>query len=134
MLRLAGALALLSLLLAGCSDGETADYDSAFHDEFVDRCVDANGRPGAEQVCGCWYDQVSRAVPFEDLPDLDDLLGDDFEQAPTRLPGSDMDVPMATLAACVRTVGAEPTVGTAPPPPTMPRPPTTPPPTTTVVG
>jgi len=131
MKRSAGAVALVVLLLAGCSDGEAADYDEEFHDEFVDRCVDAYARPGAEQVCGCWYDQVSRAVAFEDLPDLDDLLGDDFDQAPTRLPGSDMDVPMQTLAACVRQVGAEPTVGTAPPPPTLPRPPTTPAPTTT---
>jgi hypothetical protein len=132
MLRLAGAIAFVLVLSAGCSDGAAADYDAEFRDDFLSRCVDAYGRPGAEQVCGCWYDQVSSLVAFEDLPDVDDLLGDDFDLAPTRLPGGDMDVPMATLAACVRSVGAEPTMGTAPPPPTLPRPPTTTVPTTTV--
>jgi hypothetical protein len=132
MSRTLAALALVGVLLAGCSDGGTEDYDEAFHQDFVRRCVDAFGAPGGDQVCECWYSAVSEAVDFEDLPPLDDLLGDDFDDAPTRLPGSDMDVPMQTLAACVRQAGAEPTVGTAPPPPTLPPPPTTTAPTTTV--
>jgi hypothetical protein len=134
MSRTAAALLLVGLLLAGCSDGEAADYDEEFRTDFVNRCVDTYAQPGAEQVCGCWYDTVSEQVEFQDLPSIDDLMGDDFDVAPTRLPGSDMDVPMQTLAACVRQVGAEPTVGTAPPPPTLPRPPTTPPTTTTVAA
>ena len=133
MSRTLAALAMVGLLLAGCSDGEAADYDEAYHTDFVDQCVETYAQPGAEQVCECWYGAVSETVEFEDVPPLDDLMGDDFDTAPTRLPGSDMDIPMQTLAACVRQVGAQPTVGTAPPPPTLPRPPTTPT-TTTVVG
>ena len=66
-------------------------------------------------------------MAFEDLPVIDDLLGDDFDIAPTRLPGGDMDVPLQMLAECVRH-GGRPSrsIGTAPPPPTLPRPPTTP--------
>lgn len=128
----AGALVLLALLLVvGCSDGEAADYDEEFRADFVERCIEADGRNGAPQVCDCWYGQVSGAVAFEDLPPMDDLLGDDFTIAPTRLPGGELDVPLQLLAACVRQVGAQPTMGTALPPPTTPRPPTTP--TTTTV-
>lgn len=134
MSRTAAALVLVGLLLAGCSDGEAAGYDEEFRTEFVARCTDAYAQPGAPQVCECWHGAVSESVAFEDLPSLDDLLSGDFDTAPTRVPGSDMDVPMQTLAACVRRVGAEPTVGTAPPPPTLPRPPTTPPTTTTVAA
>ena len=132
MRRTAAALVMVGVLLAGCSDGEAADYDDEYRDDFLQRCQDAYAQPGAEQVCECWYGAVSEAVAFEDLPSLDDLLGDDFDIAPTRLPGGEMDVPLRLLAACVRQAGAEPTVGTAPPPPTLPRPPTTPttPPTT----
>jgi hypothetical protein len=132
MRRTAAALVMVGVLLAGCSDGEAADYDDEFRTDFVTRCIDTYAQPGAEQVCDCWYGAVSEAIDYEDLPSLDELMGDDFDSAPTRLPGSELDVPMSTLAACVRRIGAQPTVGTAPPPPTLPRPPTTPAPTTTV--
>ncbi len=127
------AVGLALLLLAGCSDGEAADYDEEFHDEFLQACEDAFGSPEAPQVCGCWYDQVSEDVAFEDLPSIDDLVGDDFDVAPTRLPGGDLDRPLQILAECVRLVGSEPLIGSAVPPPTLPRPPTTPPTTTTTV-
>ena len=128
------AVATAILLVAGCSSDEPADYDSEFHDEFLQRCEDAFGRPEAPQVCGCWYDTVSEAVAFEDLPSIDDLVGDDFDIAPTRLPGGDLDVPLQLLAECVRTVGQQPIIGTAPPMPTLPRPPTTPTTATTVAS
>jgi hypothetical protein len=132
MSRTVAALVMVGLLLAGCSDGEAADYDAEFQADFMSRCIETYAQPGAEQVCGCWYGAVSESVEFEDLPPIDELMGDDFDTAPTRLPGGEMEIPMRTLAACVRQVGAQPTVGTAPPPPTLPRPPTTPPTTTTV--
>lgn len=124
MKRSVAALAL-ALLLAGCSDGDPAGYDDEFRADFVQRCVEADGRGAAQQVCDCWYGQVSETVDFDDLPAIDDLVGDDFTIAPTRLPGGELDVPLQLLAACVRQVGAEPTMGTALPPPTTPRPPTT---------
>jgi len=123
---------LAVLLLAGCSGGESADYDEEYQDEFLAACEEAYGRPEAPQVCGCWYDQVEAGIAFEDLPSIDDLTGDDFDVAPTRVPGSDMARPMQLLAECVRQVGQQPLIGTAVPPPTLPRPPTTPAPTTTV--
>jgi len=130
--RLVLGVALVGLLsAAGCSDGETADYDAAYQEDFLARCTEAFGRPGAPQVCGCWYDGLEEAVAFEDLPSIDDLVADDFDIAPTRLPGGDLDVPLALLADCVRTSGAAPTIGTVVPPPTIPQPPTTPPTTTT---
>lgn len=122
------ALGALVLLVVGCSGGEPADYDAEFRDDFLSRCTDAFARPGAEQVCGCWYDAVSGTVAYEDLPDLADLLGGDFDSAATRQPGGDLDVPLRTLATCVRTLGAETTLGDPAPPPTEPRRPT---PTTT---
>ena len=114
------------LVLAGCSGTEAADYDAAFQEDFLARCTEAFGRPGAPQVCGCWYDGLVDAVAFEDLPSTEDLVGDDFEIAPTRLPGGELDVPLQVLATCVRTTGAAATIGSVVPPPTMPRPPTTP--------
>lgn len=120
------------LVLAGCSDEETADYDAAFEEDFQAECTDAFGRPGAPQVCGCWYDGLVDAVAFEDLPSLDDLVADDFDIAPTRVPGGELDVPLEILADCVRTAGAAPTIGSVVPPPTTPRPPTTPTTGTTV--
>ena len=125
MSRPARALLLAALFLVGCSGGEAADYDEEFHDEFLERCEEAYGRPEAPQVCGCWYDNVEADVAFDDLPSIDDLLGDDFDAAPTRLPGGEMDRPLQLLAECVRTVGQQPLIGTAVPPPTLPRPPTT---------
>ena len=119
-------------MLAGCSDEETADYDAAFEEDFQAECTDAFGRPGAPQVCGCWYDGLVDAVAFEDLPSLDDLVADDFDIAPTRVPGGELDVPLEILADCVRTAGAAPTIGSVVPPPTTPRPPTTPTTGTTV--
>jgi len=130
--RLVLRAALVGLLaLVGCSDGDAADYDAAFQEDFLAECTGAFGRPGAPQVCGCWYDGLVDAVAFEDLPPLDDLVADDFDIAPTRLPGGELDVPLEILADCVRTSGAAPTIGSVVPPPTEPRPPTTPPPTTT---
>lgn len=130
--RLVLRVALVALLaLVGCSDGDAADYDAAFQEDFLAECTRAFGRPGAPQVCGCWYDGLVDAVAFEDLPSLDDLVADDFDIAPTRLPGGELDVPLEILADCVRTNGAAPTIGSVVPPPTEPRPPTTPPPTTT---
>ncbi len=128
------ALVLVAPALVGCSGGEEADYDREFRDDFQQRCEQAYGRPEAPAVCNCWYDQVSQAVAFEDLPSIDDLLGDDFDAAPTRMPGSDLDVPLELLATCVRQIGQEPLIGTVVPPPTTPRPPTTPPTTTTVAA
>jgi hypothetical protein len=129
------AVALVGLLLAaGCSDGETADYDDEFRDDFLQQCSETYAAPEGAQVCGCWYDTISEAVPFEDLPDVDDLLGDDLDTAASRVPGSDLELPMRTLAECVRTLGVSPTIGTAVPLPTLPRPPTTPTTATTVVG
>src|SRR5690349_11803447 len=125
MSRPVRALLLAALFLVGCSGGEDADYDEEFHDEFLQRCEEAYGRPEAPQVCGCWYDNVEADVAFEDLPSIDDLLGDDFATAPARLPGGEMDRPLQLLAECVRTVGQQPLIGTAVPPPTLPRPPTT---------
>jgi len=127
------AVGLALLLAAACSDGETADYDDEYHDEFLERCGDAVGGPAAPQVCGCWYDTVSEEVAFEDLPSIDDLLADDFDDAPTRVPGGDLDRPLQLLAECVRTVGAEPLLGSAVPLPTSPLPPTTTTSTTTTV-
>ena len=123
-------------LLAGCSGGEPPDYDAEFRADFLERCEAGFERQGGPQICGCWYDTVSRTIPFEELADLDDLFGEDFAVAPSRVPGSELDAPLRTLAECVRTLGLEPTAGTAVPLPTMPRPPgpattTTP---TTVVG
>lgn len=120
----------LVALLAGCSSSEPADYDEAFRTDFVSRCREAYGRPGAEQVCGCWHDALVQAVPFEDLPPIDDLLADDFDIAPDRLPGNPMQQPLALLAGCVRFLQAEPTIDQRLPPPTLPAPPTTVPPTT----
>lgn len=120
------------LVATGCRDGEAADYDAAFQEDFLARCTDAFGRPGAPQVCGCWYDGLVDAVAFEDLPPLDDLVADDFDIAPTRLPGGELDVPLELLAGCVRTSGAAPTMDDVVPPPTEPRPPTTPTTATTV--
>ena len=114
------------LVLAGCSDGETAGYDAAFEEDFLAECTDAFGRPGAPQVCGCWYDGLVDAVAFGDLPALDDLVADDFDIAPTRVPGGELDVPLEILAGCVRSAGAAATIGSVVPPPTTPRPPTTP--------
>lgn len=130
--RLVLGVAFVGLLvLTGCSDGETADYDAAFQEDFLGQCTEAFGRPGAPRVCGCWYDALVDAVAFEDLPAIDDLVADDFDIAPTRVPGGDLDVPLTLLAECVRTAGAAPTIGTVVPPPTIPQPPTTLPPTTT---
>lgn len=130
--RLVLGVACVALLVGeGCSDGETVDYDAAFEEDFLGRCTEAFGRPGAPQVCGCWYDGLVGAVAFEDLPAVDDLVADDFDIAPTRVPGGDLDAPLTLLAECVRTTGAAPTIGTVVPPPTIPQPPTTVPPTTT---
>jgi hypothetical protein len=128
-------LALAATLLVGtaCSDGAAADYDAAFQEDFLGRCTDAYAGPGARRVCGCWYDALSRTVDFADLPAVDDLLADDFDIAPTRLPGGELDVPLELLASCVRSIGAEPTVGEPVPLPTTPRPPA-PPTTTTIVS
>lgn len=127
---LAAAVAVVALV-AGCSGGDAADYDEAFRADFEATCTDAYGRPGADQVCGCWYDQLQRAVPFEDLPALDDLVTEDFAIAPTRIPGSELDEPLRILAACVRFLGAEPTIGDPMPLPTTPQRP--PPSTATTV-
>ncbi len=127
-----GAALVVGLLVtAGCSDGEAADYDAAFEEDFLARCTEAFGRPGAPQVCGCWYDSLVDGVAFEALPSIGDLVADDFDIAPTRVPGGELDEPLSLLADCVRTTGAAPTIGTVVPPPTIPRPPTTPPPMTT---
>jgi len=119
-------LAVGVVLVAGCSDGETPGYDAVFEEDFLAQCTDAFGRPGAPQVCGCWYDGLTEAVEFEELPSIDDLVADDFDIAPTRVPGGELDVPLDLLALCVRQVGAAPTVGSLVPLPTVPRPPTTP--------
>jgi hypothetical protein len=129
---LAAALLLGPLAWSGCRAGEAADYDASFQRDFLARCSESFGRPGAPQVCGCWYEGLVDAVAFEDLPPMDDLVADDFAIAPTRVPGGDLDVPLEVLATCVRTLGAAPTVGSVVPPPTTPRPPTTPTTATTV--
>jgi hypothetical protein len=116
-----------------CSDDQPADYDAAFEEDFLAQCTDAYGGQGGPRVCGCWYDAVSRTVAFEDLPSVDDMVGDDFDIAPTRLPGGELDVPLELLAACVRSIGAAPTLGEPVPLPTTPPPPTTST-TTTVVA
>ena len=130
-LRLGVALVVTVFLGVACSGDDTADYDAAYQEDFLRQCRDAFGGPAAPQVCGCWYDALSRTVAFEDVPAIDDMLADDFDDAPTRLPGGEMDVPLELLAACVRSLGATPTLGDPVPLPTTPRPP--PPPTTTTV-
>ncbi len=125
------ALVGLVALLAGCSGSDAADYDETFRADFEATCTEAYGRPGADQVCGCWYGQLQRTVPFEDLPTLDDLVTEDFAIAPTRMPGSELDEPLRILAACVRFLGAEPTIGDPMPLPTTPQRP--PPSTATTV-
>ncbi len=110
--RLWAGVAVGLLVTAGCSDEETADYDAAFQEDFLARCTEAFGRPGAPQVCGCWYDGLEATVAFEDLPSTDDLVADDFDIAPTRVPGGDLDEPLTLLADCVRRSGAAPTIGT----------------------
>jgi hypothetical protein len=132
MARLAGVVVTL-LVLAGCSDGDAAEYDEAHRTDFLARCTDAYDGQGGPQVCGCWYDALVRDVAFGDLPALDDLVADDFDIAPTRLPGGELEVPLRLLARCVRTLGASTTLGAPVPPPTIPRPPTTPPTTTTTL-
>jgi hypothetical protein len=127
------ALAVTLFVAAACSDGEAADYDAAFQEDFLGQCTDAYGGPGAPRVCGCWYEALSRTVAFKDLPAVDDLLADDFDIAPTRLPGGELDLALELLATCVRSLGAEPTLGDPVPLPTTPRPPA-PPTTTTVVA
>ena len=122
-----GAVALAGLL-AGCSGESSPDYDEAFRADFTSQCTEAYGRPGAQQVCGCWHDALVQAVPFEDLPAIGDLIADDFESAPTRIPGSDLDEPLRLLAGCVRFLQAEPTIGEPMPLPTTPQ---RPPPSTT---
>jgi len=126
-----GAAIVALLVLVGCSDAETAGYDAAFQEDFVAECTTAFGRPGAPQVCGCWYDGLVDTVDFEDLPSVEDLVADDFANAPTREPGGELDVPLDLLAACVRTNGAASTIGSIVPPPTEPQAPTTLPSTTT---
>lgn len=134
MARLPAAALAVGLVLAGCSDGEAADYDAEFRTELIDACTAAFGGEGAPQVCGCWHDALQQNVAFEDLPSIDDLTADDFDVAPTRVPGSEMEVPLDLLASCVRAVGAEATIGEPVPLPTTPRPPTTPTTATTVLG
>jgi hypothetical protein len=134
MPRLLGALAFATLVAVGCSDDEPADYDAEFRADFLARCEDAYDHPGGPQVCGCWYDSLSGEVAFGDLPDLGDLLADDFDDAPTRVPGGDLDVPLAALATCVRDLAAVATIDPPAPPPTAPREPPPPTTTTTVVA
>ncbi len=134
MARLLAAAFVAVVVTAGCSDEARGAYDAEFRADFLARCEDAYDRPGGPQVCGCWYDAVNEAVAFDDLPDLDVLLADDFDDAPTRVPGSDLDVPLATLATCVRDLAAVGTIADPAPPPTAPREPPPPTTTTTVVG
>jgi len=109
-LRLGVALVVTVFLGVACSGDDTADYDAAYQEDFLRQCRDAFGGPAAPQVCGCWYEALSRTVAFKDVPAIDDMLADDFDDAPTRLPGGEMDVPLELLAACVRSLGATPTL------------------------
>ena len=130
-LRLGVALAVTVFFAVACSGDDTADYDAAYQADFVRQCTGAFGGASAQQVCGCWYEALARTVAFDDVPAIDDMLADDFDDAPTRLPGGKLDVPLELLAACVRSLDAAPTLGEPVPLPTTPRPP--PPPTTTTV-
>jgi hypothetical protein len=133
MARVLTALVVAVLVAAGCSDGASGAYDAEFEADFTARCEDAYDHPGGPQVCGCWFDALSQSVQFDDLPPVDDLLADDFEGAPSRIPGSELEVPLALLATCVRNLAAGGTIGDPVPPPTTPREPTTTT-TTTVVA
>jgi hypothetical protein len=76
LLRSAFVALPLVLLAAGCSTpGDVNDYNTDTEDNFMLACEDANSGLGAAEAterCGCWYEEISTTIAFEDFETIED--------------------------------------------------------------
>ena len=77
------ALAVPAMLLAACSDDDSAvdanRYTPELRASFVDSCS-AQGE--SKRLCGCFYDSLAVSVPFERFKKLDARIRDGSDKIP----------------------------------------------------
>src|SRR5215208_5617665 len=73
---IAGLFAL-GLVLGGCWDDKTDDYNAEVEDNFVRRCTEEGTGENAEDICQCAYDKFREEIPFERFAEFDEKLRED---------------------------------------------------------